>query len=65
LNVSLATTVAPFTSLGSISGAKRMIIQGSVDVNERTITDPTYKVDVHDKIKIGQKIFGTVIEPKK
>ena len=56
----LAQTITPYTSLASISDAKRYISQGAVDVNGKTITDPTYQPKVGDKIKIGTTTFGTV-----
>ena len=58
----LAATSAPFTSLASISDAKRYISQGSVVVNNKKVTDPTYKPQVGDKIKIGKTVFGTVVK---
>lgn len=60
LEKNLAQTITPFTSLASISDAKRYISQGAVDVNGKTITDPTYQPKVGDKIKIGTTTFGTV-----
>lgn len=54
---SLAATIAPFTSLKSVSDAKRYLAQKSVDVNGATITDPTYKLKSGDKIKVGEKVF--------
>jgi len=53
----LASTIAPFTTRKSISDAKRYLIQKSVSVNGKMITDPTYKVVSGDKIKIGEKTF--------
>lgn len=60
LEKNLAQTITPHTSLASISDAKRYISQGAVDVNGKTITDPTYQPKVGDKIKIGTTTFGTV-----
>ncbi len=57
----LARTITPFTSLASISDAKRYIAQGAVEVNNKTITDPTYKPEVGDRINIGTIVFGTVV----
>ena len=62
LKQTLAETIAAFTSLASISDAKRQILQGSVDVDGNTIKDPTYKVHGGQKIKIGKRVFGTVVE---
>jgi len=53
----LAATIAPYTSLKSMSDAKRYIAQKSVDVNNTLLTDPTYKVRSGDKIKVGEKVF--------
>lgn len=58
----LAATIAPYTSHESISDAKRMIHQGGVDINDQTMSDPSYKPRIGDKIKIGQKTFGTVVK---
>jgi len=61
----IADVVAPFTTMGSISEAKRLISQGAVDINAGTITNPIHKVKVGDKIKIGATTFGTVVESNK
>lgn len=53
----LAATIAPHTSLKSMSDAKRYINQKSVDVNGILVTDPTFKVKSGDKIKVGEKVF--------
>jgi tyrosyl-tRNA synthetase len=65
LKKSFPRTIAPYTSLTSISEAKRYITQGSVDVNNKTITDPSYKLQTGDQIRIGTTTFGTIINPKK
>lgn len=54
---SLSETVSPYTTLGSISDAKRLIKQNAVDVNNKTVTDPKYKVEVGDEIKVGERTF--------
>jgi tyrosyl-tRNA synthetase len=54
---SLSETVSPYTTLGSISDAKRLIKQNAVDVNNKTVTDPKYKVCVGDEIKVGERTF--------
>jgi tyrosyl-tRNA synthetase len=54
---SLATTIAPFTSLASVSEAKRLIGAKAVEVGGRVVTDPTYKINPGDKIKVGKKTF--------
>ena len=64
LEENLAKTIAPHTSNASVSDAKRYIEQGSVDVNDKTIKDPIYKVKVGDKLRIGTSTFGTVVEEK-
>ena len=46
----------------SISAAKRLIRQGGIDVNGVTIRDLNYKLKVGDKIRIGKKIFGVIVE---
>ena len=53
----LATTIAPFTALNSVSDAKRLIKQGAVDVNGSTIKESSYKVKVGDEIKVGGRTF--------
>lgn len=58
---SLAETIAPFTSLKSVSDAKRMISQGGVKINGDTVSDLNYKIKKGDKIKIGKKIFGKLV----
>lgn len=63
LGESLAGTIASFTHNKSISEAKRLISQGSVDVDGRTINDPTYHPQVGQKIQVGKRIFGIVSKP--
>jgi tyrosyl-tRNA synthetase len=58
-----AKTVAPFVSNASISEAKRYIAQGSIDVNNKKITDPSYKLKTGDQVRIGTSTFGTIVEP--
>lgn len=53
----LSEIVAPFTSLASISDAKRLIKQNAVDVNEKTIIDGNYIVKSGDEIKVGGRTF--------
>lgn len=55
--LSLSDTIAPFTSLESVSDAKRLINQGGVDLNDRVATDPNIKIKIGDKIKVGHKTF--------
>lgn len=64
LGVNLAGTVSAYTSLASISDAKRVIRQGGVEIDEKPILDPSYKPEVGQKIKIGKKIFGTIVDPE-
>lgn len=53
----LADTIAPFTSMGSVSEAKRLIKQGAVDINGEKISDSSYNVKAGDKIKLGSRTF--------
>ena len=53
----LAVTIKPFTSLASVSDAKRIIAQGGVDVNGITARNPSLKIKVGDKIKVGERTF--------
>ena len=62
LQATLAATIRPYTSGASISAAKRMIRQGGVDVNQKTVSNPSHKPSVGDKIKIGQQTFATVVK---
>lgn len=48
----------------SISAAKRLIKQGAVEVNGQIVLDWHYKLRVGDKIKIGKKVFLTVVDKK-
>ena len=61
---SLSDTISPYTSMGSISEAKRLIQQGGVKINDIKITDPNYIAMDGDKIKIGKRTFGTIIKKK-
>jgi len=47
-------------TVGSISEAKRLISQGAVDVNGKTVSDPTLQINSGDEIKVGTKIFVKV-----
>ncbi len=53
----LANTIIPFTSRQSMSNAKELIKQGSVDVNGKTETDSSVKIKVGDEIKVGERTF--------
>lgn len=53
----LAETIIPFTSLVSISDAKRLIKQNAVKVNSEKIVDPNYKIKSGDEIKVGSRTF--------
>ena len=55
----LASTIAPL--VGSSSQAKRLIDQKAVDLNGKTITTFDHPVKKEDKIKVGKKIFVTVV----
>jgi tyrosyl-tRNA synthetase len=52
----IADTVAKAQGV-SVSEAKRLIAQGSVDLNDKTIKDPTQNLSKGDKLKIGKKKF--------
>lgn len=41
----------------SKSEVKRLLTQGAIDVNGKTITDPDHQLGVGDKVKIGERIF--------
>jgi len=55
----IAGTISPL--VGSNSEAKRLIKQGAIDLNEKTISDPNLKPKPGDKLKIGKKTFVKVI----
>lgn len=61
LQKTLADTIAPFTNLKSASDAKRLIQQGGLKINGDTVTDLNYKIKKGDRVKIGKKIFGTLV----
>lgn len=58
---SLAETIAPYTSLKSTGDAKRLIQQGGLTINGDVVTDLSYKIKKGDRVKIGKKVFGTLI----
>lgn len=43
--------------VGSNSETKRLIIQGGIDIDGKTVTDPFSKIKTGDKIKVGKKEF--------
>ncbi|MFH2062514.1 MAG: tyrosine--tRNA ligase, partial [Candidatus Beckwithbacteria bacterium] len=47
--------------LPSKTQAKRLILDGAVDINNQTIKDFNHKTNIGDKIKIGKKTFVKVI----
>lgn len=53
----LAETIAQVREVGSKSNAKRLIKDGGVDINGKTVTDPEHGVKSGDEIKVGKKIF--------
>src|SRR3990167_4087469 len=55
----LAATITPL--VGSSSQAKRLISQKAVDLNGQTTTTFDQKVKKGDQIKVGKKIFVTVL----
>jgi tyrosyl-tRNA synthetase len=54
---SLVETIAPFTSLGSISEAKRLAKQNAVSVNGKKVNDSSYIIKSGDEIKVGSRTF--------
>ncbi len=54
---SIILTIAPFTSLGSMSEAKRLIKQKAIDVNGKIVDNPSYIVKSGDEIKVGSRTF--------
>lgn len=54
---SIISTIAPFTSLGSLSEAKRLIKQKAVDINGKIVEDSSYQVKSGDEIKVGSRTF--------
>lgn len=56
----LTETIAQLRNVGSKSVAKRLIKDGAVDVNGKTVSDPSYKPKKGDKIKVGKKTFVEV-----
>jgi tyrosyl-tRNA synthetase len=54
---SLAKTIIPFTTRQSMSGAKELIKQNAVDLNGKTVTDGSVKIEVGDEIKVGERTF--------
>jgi tyrosyl-tRNA synthetase len=44
----------------SKSEAKRLIKQGAVDVNGKTILNPTHKISGGEQLKIGKRIFAQI-----
>lgn len=54
---SLVKTIAPFTSLASVSDAKRLIKQNAVEINGQKITDTSMIVKTGDQIKVGSHTF--------
>ena len=56
-NLSLCETITPFVTGQSKSSAKRLIKQGGVDVNGKTVTDPLLIIRPGNKIKVGSRTF--------
>jgi tyrosyl-tRNA synthetase len=54
---SLAETIIPFSQRQSMSSAKELLKQGSVDVNGKTTTDPNFTLKTGDEIKVGGHTF--------
>lgn len=62
LGSSLAETISPYTSLSSVSEAKRLIAQGAVTVDGHTLKDPTFHLKLGQKVQIGKRVFGTIVK---
>lgn len=56
----LAGTIKVFGFSASITTAKELITSGAVKVNDRAVTDWTYKPQKGDKIKVGKGKFGEI-----
>ncbi len=54
---SLVSTIAPFTSLASVSEAKRLVKQNAVEINGKKITDGNTIINTGDEIKVGSRTF--------
>jgi len=54
----LAETIANSVPHLSISKAKKLILEGGVDINGETVKNPFFKPQPGQKIKVGRKIFG-------
>lgn len=56
------TLIDTLTQIGkSKSEVKRLLSQNALDINGNTVTDPNTKVQVGDKIKVGERIFLKVV----
>lgn len=62
---SVLATIAPFTSLASISEAKRLVKQNAVEINSGKVTDGNTIINVGDEIKVGSRTFlkATMAKP--
>jgi tyrosyl-tRNA synthetase len=54
---SLAKTIIPFSPRESMASVKELIRQGAVDVNGKSVTDGSIKLNVGDEIKVGERTF--------
>lgn len=54
---SLAATIAQVSTVGSTSEAKRLIQQGAVDIDGKTVLNPTEKLKTGQEIKVGKRTF--------
>lgn len=57
----LLLTLVPFTTLKSLSDAKRLVAQGAIEINGETVKESNFKIKAGDKVKIGKKVFGTIV----
>jgi len=56
----LAKTASAATNI-SVSQIKRLVAEGGIEVNGKKISDHTMKTATGDKLKIGKKVFVTVV----
>lgn len=63
-NIKIEDTLSDTISqvVSSKTEAKRLILQGAVDVNGKTVINPILKINIGDKIQIGKKTFIRIIK---
>ncbi|MBI3397497.1 tyrosine--tRNA ligase [Candidatus Woesebacteria bacterium] len=50
-------TLAQIDSVGSKTQAKRLLLQGAIDVNGKKTTDSNYTLKSGDQVKVGERVF--------